>query len=747
MKIFEKRPLAIILCVMLGGFSFFINLTWQIKLILAALPLLAIAIIYIFGNLKQGRKIIVVLSLIALCISFLLSALWSVLFYPAVYYGENVTLKGCIYDIDYSGVTNAKIILKTDIINGKKDKHTLILNTDKTTAAEFRKYDIVTINATISEIPNYDDGFDGKSYYVSRGYSGYIDDLQSFEIHENKPDYFDAFFKELKLKISNRLKLLTDFETGAFLSALLVGDRSDLAGNTKLNFARLGISHILALSGMHLAILSVAVTFMLIRLRVKKKLRMAIMILLISFYVALTGFSASVVRSGLMLIIASLLFLLASKADALTSLVIAVFIIVLFSPTSVFDLSLWLSAFATLGVVVYSEIAQKSDKDATFIKKAWNVLKNGTLVSVFAFCATFSFTSLRFDNFSIATVITTLIFSFIIQFFIYGGILLLIVGNIIPFGRIMIIFSNGILWLAEVISSLKFIYVSMNSFVVKMLIVLLTVFFFAFLVFEIKNKRKGVAILLILLLTVFTAAEIDTLSHRYNDEVIYSPSSSGDVMLLKSHGSISVVYSGRALSKHSWDIIEYFNDEKLTYIDNLIFASYSHSTMDFTNIIIDSIKVDSIMLPKPTTDEEKGQAEGISYLLSTYGTHLEFYEQRNYVNLGKYKYRLFEKCDYTYASAPQNVYEIVYKDERITYLSPCKYESITASAKALLLNSKNLIIGTESDTSKFSFDMRLPEIEKIYCIDTSVITDYAKEYYDKKGASTSSVKTPVNIFD
>ena len=41
MKIFEKRPLAIILCVMLGGFSFFADFTWQIKLICAAVIMVA----------------------------------------------------------------------------------------------------------------------------------------------------------------------------------------------------------------------------------------------------------------------------------------------------------------------------------------------------------------------------------------------------------------------------------------------------------------------------------------------------------------------------------------------------------------------------------------------------------------------------------------------------------------------------------------------------------------------------------
>ena len=747
MKILEKRPLAIILCVMLGGFSFFADFTWQTKLLVAIIPLLSIAIIYLFDNLKQGRNPFVLIVLVALSVALMLSSLWSVLFYPSSYYNQNVSVIGRIYDIDNSGTTISKITLKTDKINDNTDRHTLVLNVDKNIATEFKKYDVVTVGAELSAIPDYDDGFDGKSYYISKGISGYLNDMVSFEIHENKPDKLDKFFNELQLRISNKLKLTTDFETGAFLSALIVGNRSDLNGNTKLNFARLGISHILALSGMHLAILSVAVSLMLVRLGVKKKIRVTVMILLVSFYMALTGFSASVVRAGLMIIISSLLFLLSSKADALTSLVISVSLIVIISPTSVFDLSLWLSAFATLGVIAYSEIGTKNDAELNFAEKLWYALKNGILVSVFAFCATFAFTALRFDNFSIISAVTTLLFSFVIQIFIYCGILLLLIGNIIPFGKIVILFSNGILWLAETISSIKFIYVSMSSLLVKSLIVILTVFFFAFLVLEIKNKRKAIVIISALLLSVFTVAEIDTLAHRYNDEVVYSSTSSGDVMLLKSEGDVTAVYSGRAVSKAAWDVLDYFTDERLSYVDNLIFASYSHSTIEFINVIIDGVKVDRIMLPRPTTDEEKGQAEGVSYLLSNYGAYLEFYEQREYVELGKCRYRLFEKADYTYAASPKNVYEIAYGDERITYVSCCEYEELTASAKALLSNSKNLIIGFSNSTSKYSFDMRLPDIANIYCSDLNIISDEAQDYYNKKGALTSSVKTPVNIFD
>ena len=747
MKIFEKRPLALILCIMLGGFSFFADYSWKIKLIAASLSLLSIFAIYIFDNLKQGRKPIVVVSIAAFFVSMLLSTLWTFIFFPSKFYDQNVEIEAKVYDIDNSNSSSTIMICKTEKINGKTDRHTMIAYVDKETSVYIRKYDVIQFTADLKEFSSYDDGFSGRSYYISKGYSARLDNFDNLQIEENRIDKVDAFLKELRLNISNKLKLRTDYRTGAFLSALILGDRSDLSGSTKLNFARLGISHILALSGMHLAILSLAVNFILIKFGFKKKIRAYIVTVLILFYMALTGFSASVLRAGMMLIIYYLLFLLSRKSDSLTSLAIAVSLIVAFNPTAVFALSLWLSAFATLGVIVFSEISEKPDKDDSKIIKVWIWLKNGCLVSVFALCATFIFTALRFDNFSVVSIFATLIFSFVIQLFIYGGLILLLIGAFIPFGRIMIIFSNGILWLAERISSFKFIYVSLNSFVAKLLIIILTVFFFAFLLLEIKNKKKAVAIILLMVLSVFAASEVHTVLEAYNDDVIYSASASGDTLILKSNGDLTAIYSGKAFMDNAWNIIDVFVDENVVYIDNFVFASYSNSTLDFTSLIVSSIKVERILIPRPNTDDEMNQAEGLSYLLMNYGTKLEFYEMLDYVTLGEYKYRLFDKVDYVYGEYPSNVYEVSCGIESLTYVSVCEYENLSASAKALLFNSENLLIGTVGNSNYYIFDMHLPNIRNIYYFDSGRLTDDAMNYYKEKGASIKNIKTPLSIFD
>lgn len=747
MKVFEKRPLALILSIMLGGFSFFIDFDWKIRLILAAVSLLMISIIYIFDTLKSGRKLIVIICLVALSISLLCSSVWSLLFFPSKFYDTEAQIEAKIYRIDNSDSATSLIVLKSEKINGKRYKRDFIAYVDREDSVYLRQYDIVSFSAAVSEFSSYDNGFDGRTYYISKGYSAYLSEVSDIEVHVNEVDRIDSFFSKLQLKISNVLKLRTDFDTGAFLSALLVGNRTDLNGNIKLNFARLGISHILALSGMHLAILALAINTAFIKLGVKKKTRLIILIAFIVFYMALTGFIVSVVRSGLMLIIASLLYLLFKNSDPITSLLISVFCIVVFNPNSVYDLSLWLSAFATLGVIAFSEIAEKPDKNANKPAKILIFLKNSCLVSIFAFCATFALTALRFDYFSVASIFTTLIFSFLIQLLIYGGILLLLFGWIIPFGKIIVFMSNAILSIAEAVSSVKFVYVSMNSFIVKALVVLLTVFFFAFLVFEIKNRRKGLVIILAMLMSVYIVAEINTVSRAYDDDALFSPCTSGDTFILKSDGDVTAIYSGKAYSDGGWDVLDLFADQCIVYVDNFVFASYSYSTIDFAQVIVNGIKVEKIMLPRPVTNDELNQAEGLSDLLVSYGTHIEFYDEIEYLDFGEYRYRLLNKTDYTYGKYPANVFEIVLDEERVTYTSVCDYDNLSPSAKALIFNSQNLLIGTIGNSNYYLFDMHLPKVNNVYFCDEGRLTDEALEYYNKKGASTLYVKTPLSIFN
>lgn len=162
---------------------------------------------------------------------------------------------------------------------------------------------------------------------------------------------------ELRGRLSAKLRSSMSAESGGFAAALLLGDRSHLADEVTRDFRCLGISHVLALSGTHLTMLFSFVGGLFSDRR--KLLRLLVLCPAVLFYMLLTGFSPSVVRAGIMFIIAAVSSVFAKKADSFTSLSVAVLLICILNPYSVFDIGLMLSYAAVIGLVISGEIRRK----------------------------------------------------------------------------------------------------------------------------------------------------------------------------------------------------------------------------------------------------------------------------------------------------------------------------------------------------------------------------------------------------
>lgn len=138
------------------------------------------------------------------------------------------------------------------------------------------------------------------------------------------------------------------------LSAITLGDKSQLSKQTRQEFSSSGVSHILALSGLHLGILTMFLMMMLYPVRVYswgKWLVAFVCIGLLWCFAFLTGCSASVIRSATMLSLMLLLMLRGEGYSSFNNVVLAALLILLFSPSSLMDISFQLS-FLSVGALV-----------------------------------------------------------------------------------------------------------------------------------------------------------------------------------------------------------------------------------------------------------------------------------------------------------------------------------------------------------------------------------------------------------
>ena len=162
-----------------------------------------------------------------------------------------------------------------------------------------------------------------------------------------------------KAKLSGFVEASLKRDAAALVSAMLFGNRFSVNAQIRLNFRMLGISHLLAISGMHLSVVAYLLHRMMRRL-FPPRAAIPIVIAAIWLFAALIGLPYSVVRAAIMLTFIQASFLLRRENDTITALVAAAAIITAVSPMALFSLSFQMSFLATLGLCTLGFAMQKA---------------------------------------------------------------------------------------------------------------------------------------------------------------------------------------------------------------------------------------------------------------------------------------------------------------------------------------------------------------------------------------------------
>ena len=211
----------------------------------------------------------------------------------------------------------------------------------------------------------------------------------------------------LSEKISRRIAELLPGEEGGLMAALLTGQQN-YSSNFRSQLSRSGTSHITAVSGMHVALVSAFILFLF-----GKKVGIYLSAPVMIAFAALTGFQPSVVRAVIMALIASLAFVLNRESETLTSLMIALTVILCINPFSILDLGLQLSFLATLGLILFcpalTQLFCSPVKGQGVINKSVRYLLSCAAASFSAVVFTLPVTALHFPRVSIVSALTSVL--------------------------------------------------------------------------------------------------------------------------------------------------------------------------------------------------------------------------------------------------------------------------------------------------------------------------------------------------
>ena len=208
-----------------------------------------------------------------------------------------------------------------------------------------------------------------------------------------------------KLKVSSKIEDKIDESSlgnssKGLIKALVLGRKDGIPDRLMDSFSDSGIMHLLALSGLHIGILTVILTFLLRPLKLIKRgklIRSFVVVGLLWYYAYITGFSSSIIRATIMFSIIVIGHGMRREVNIYNSLAIAALVLLIINPNYLFDVGFQLSFSAVIGIVwIFPMLNKLWRPRSKVVRYVWSLL----IVSIAAQIATFPFTVFYFHKFS-----------------------------------------------------------------------------------------------------------------------------------------------------------------------------------------------------------------------------------------------------------------------------------------------------------------------------------------------------------
>lgn len=414
-----------------------------------------------------------------------------------------------------------KIELRPLVINKNcffqtKDGFSFILkNCERLKISE--KYTIIGRARTLIDSKiNWQNNFDVKDFYLN-----YDQSLSVFNLGWRLFAYYERKVALLQTNFLNFLQANFSREKYQLITALILGTKVfDFDQELKLQFSQIGLSHMIAVSGFHLGVVA-GVFDQLLQRFLSRKRRKWLILPGLWFYVSLVGSSLSVVRGCLML---SISFIgrnfFYKQTNSLLVLFLAFILMFNCSILNIFDAGFLLSYLATLGILLFAgelgsyftgentvKLNFSSQKAPLFsLKKAFfsllKYVKEMIIVSISAQLLTLPVTWFVFREYAWWSILSTILFSFLIVFIVIICVYLLLTFTFAHYFPIIQTLIVGPLtfYLNLIINFFWFIFVFYTSFFnqtqkidyfpEKFVVIGYYVFWILFAFFIKKQKRK-----------------------------------------------------------------------------------------------------------------------------------------------------------------------------------------------------------------------------------------------------------------
>ena len=400
----------------------------------------------------------------------------------------------------------------------------------------------------------------------------------------NNHIFYIMYAKELKIIKKNQnitfkikkyiLDKTSNYTNNGYLNAFIIGDKTDLEFYE--TYQNNGISHLFALSGMHISMLSLIIY----KLVNKFKHKDLIVIMFLLFYITLTNFSASILRTIIFFIILKLNKKLDLNISTKNALLITLSIIMIYNPLIVFDIGFQYSGLVTFGLIVSTKYYKK------------NYFYNLFITSFIALLFSVPITLYNNYELNLLSILNNLINVPLITFVIYPlSLLTFLLKFLEPI-------YNLTINLLEFINNISSIF-SLNIIVPKVHIIFYLIYYLLIYLYIESNNKKYILIACLYLLSFKLKPFIDR-----NNYVYYLDVGQGDSSLIIYNDNVVMNDTGGTSNYNvSSGCIKLLKSLGYSHIDYLILTHGDFDHMGDSIYLINNYKVKNVVLNNDSFNE------------------------------------------------------------------------------------------------------------------------------------------------
>lgn len=281
---------------------------------------------------------------------------------------NTVIVQGKIYKIENTAFGTNIYLKGVEVENGEKSVSVkrIFVNTEKIPNVKIGN--IIRVRGKLRQFEEAANkgNFDSRKYYLSLGFYGKIE-AGTIEVINSDYSGIRQGLYELRMEIIERLEKLCSDNNGIFsiinnkngiIGAIILGDKTDLDSDIKELYSVSGIAHILAISGLHISFIGMAI-YRLLRRRFRFLFSAAVSIPVVLSFGIMSGFGISTIRAIIMFILKIIGEVLGRKYDAITAISLAGLVLLVQNPFVVCNSGFQMSFGAIIAIVLILPIVEE----------------------------------------------------------------------------------------------------------------------------------------------------------------------------------------------------------------------------------------------------------------------------------------------------------------------------------------------------------------------------------------------------